>query len=552
VWRLKTYSVTETPAYCIEEEGPECYTFNALGHDTPLYNVAQPETSPTHIADVLNLPTPIRRRPFEDRTVKKRPSKPRLASADYYDDSLAMWLLERDSKQQAQLIPIPRESVIPANLSDWHRFRPARGFVAVDPVLGRIVFPSNQKPKRGVVVSYRYAFSADIGGGEYERPLSEAAGAQVFRVGKDEALKTIAAALDAWRKPEPSKRPRAAVIELQDSGVYTEQININLDPGEYLQLRAAQRKRPVLRLLDYQSSLPDALSIQGRKGSRFILDGLTIGGRGIQINGQESSSEEFETPATPGDDDLCDVTIRHCTLVPGWSLECDCEPRRPNDPSIKLEYSLARIRIEHSILGSITTEARERASEPQQIQITDSILDGTSEDRIALGSSRGALSYVALTIARSTVVGRVQTHSIELAENTIFDGVVTVGRRGRGCVRFCYVPDESRTPRRYECQPDLVKQAVIENTKIPAEEKAAVMEQESDRVRPVFNSLRYGTPSYCQLADRCAEEITRGADDESEMGVFHDLFQPQRAANLRARLDEFTPAGMDAGIVYAN
>ena len=552
VWRLKTYSVTQTPAYCIEEEGPECYTFNALGHDTQLYNVAQPETSPTHIADVLNLPTPIRRRPFEDHTDKKRPSKPRHASADYYDHSLSLWLLERDSKQQTQLIPIPRESVIPANLSDWHRFRPARNFVAVDPVLGRIVFPSNQKPKRGVVVSYRYAFSADIGGGEYERPLSEAAGAQMFRVGKNEELKTIAAALEAWRKPEPEKRARAAVIEIQDSGVYTEQISINLDPGEYLQLRAAQRKRPVLRLLDYQSSLPDALSIQGRNGSRFILDGLTIGGRGIQINGQESSSEDFDSPATPSDDDLCDVTIRHCTLVPGWSLECDCEPRRPNDPSIKLEYSVARIRIEHSILGSITTEARERASEPQQIQITDSVLDATSEERIALGSSRGAVSYVALTIARSTVIGRVQTHSIELAENTIFNGVVTVGRRGRGCVRFCYVPDESRTPRRYECQPDLVKQAVVENTDVPAEEKEAVMEQESDRVRPVFNSLRYGTPSYCQLADRCAEEITRGADDESEMGVFHDLFQPQRAANLRARLDEFTPAGMDAGIVYAN
>jgi hypothetical protein len=95
-----------------------------------------------------------------------------------------------------------------------------------------------------------------------------------------------------------------------------------------------------------------------------------------------------------------------------------------------------------------------------------------------------------------------------------------------------------------------VKQAVMEKTGLA--DKAAMMDQEADRVRPIFNSLRYGTPAYCQLADRCAEEITRGADDESEMGVFHDLFQPQRAANLRARLDEFTPAGMDAGIVYAN
>jgi hypothetical protein len=44
----------------------------------------------------------------------------------------------------------------------------------------------------------------------------------------------------------------------------------------------------------------------------------------------------------------------------------------------------------------------------------------------------------------------------------------------------------------------------------------------------------------------------RGADDESEMGVFDDLYQPQRADSLRARLDEYTPAGMTAGIVFAS
>ena len=77
-------------------------------------------------------------------------------------------------------------------------------------------------------------------------------------------------------------------------------------------------------------------------------------------------------------------------------------------------------------------------------------------------------------------------------------------------------------------------------------------ECERQRVRPQFNSMRYGTPTYGQLADACAEEIKRGADDESEMGVFHDLFQPQRDANLRARLEEYTPAGSDAGIIYAS
>ncbi len=70
-------------------------------------------------------------------------------------------------------------------------------------------------------------------------------------------------------------------------------------------------------------------------------------------------------------------------------------------------------------------------------------------------------------------------------------------------------------------------------------------------LKPDFASTRYGTPAYGQLAGTCAAEITTGADDESEMGAFHDLFQPQRAANLRARLDTYTPAGTDAGISNA-
>ena len=85
-----------------------------------------------------------------------------------------------------------------------------------------------------------------------------------------------------------------------------------------------------------------------------------------------------------------------------------------------------------------------------------------------------------------------------------------------------------------------------------ADERSTLKDRETHRVRPRFTTTRYGTPAYGQLADDCAEEITSGADDESEMGAFHDLFQPQRTANLRARLDEYTPAGMEAGILFAN
>jgi len=71
-------------------------------------------------------------------------------------------------------------------------------------------------------------------------------------------------------------------------------------------------------------------------------------------------------------------------------------------------------------------------------------------------------------------------------------------------------------------------------------------------VQPQFTARHYGEPGYAQLALTCAEEIKRGADDKSEMGAFHDLYQPQRVANLRARLDECTPTGFNAGIIFVS
>jgi hypothetical protein len=155
-----------------------------------------------------------------------------------------------------------------------------------------------------------------------------------------------------------------------------------------------------------------------------------------------------------------------------------------------------------------------------------------------------------LTILRSTVFGIVDVHAMELAENCIFNDCVNVARRQLGCMRFCYVPNGCRTPRRYRCQPDGVEQTVKARMP-PPNDLASALAGERLRVRPQFTTVRYGNPGYAQLGENCADEITQGADDESEMGVFHDLFQPQREANLRVRLEECTPADMDVGIIFA-
>ena len=159
---------------------------------------------------------------------------------------------------------------------------------------------------------------------------------------------------------------------------------------------------------------------------------------------------------------------------------------------------------------------------------------------------------MALSIRRCTIFGHVRVHVLQLEENSIFAGRITVARRQIGCMRFCSIVHGSRTPHRFHCQPDLVLQALEKQERgvHGRRTKEAYMQQANDRVRSHFTSVRYGHAGYCQLALNCASEITSGADDQSEMGVFHDLFQPQRAINLRTRLDEYTPAGMETGIIY--
>ncbi len=67
---------------------------------------------------------------------------------------------------------------------------------------------------------------------------------------------------------------------------------------------------------------------------------------------------------------------------------------------------------------------------------------------------------------------------------------------------------------------------------------------------PIFTDRRYGRPGYGQLHLCTNPGILTGASDGSEMGAFHDLFQPQRHAALAARLADNVPAGMSAGIIF--
>lgn len=543
VWRLGAYPVEKSPAHCKEAVNPACFTFSALGNDAPLFVAAKAETDPDSIADEINLPLMISRSLLERRI------------GDLHGEarSLQIWVGAASKGKQAEpaLKRMDSGDIVVTDLSRWNYFPPP-GKVAVDPLLGRMAFPSRQAPKQGVWVSYHYGFSDAIGGGGYQRKLHHPGGSKIYLVGQGQAFDNINAALHQWRQDAEQH----AVIEITDNRVYVEPLLVRFtEANASLQLRAGNRKRPVIRLLDWQTDKSDALVVSGFEQNRFSLDGIMIAGRGIELSG-----------------DMARFSICHSTLVPGWSLDEHCEPKRPAEPSIEIHSPAVCVDIRHSIIGSIQldpvisiVEVQQRPQssdrdshcadpkdqddvekiteirlDPIAICISDSILDATGTEREAIGAPGCPVAHARLSVKRSTVIGQVQVDSIQLAENSIFNGRVLSARTQKGCVRFCYVTPGSRTPRRYHCQPDLVT----------ADKAGQARQLEEQRVRPLFNSQRYGKPDYCQLSACCAVEISRGADDESEMGVFHDLYQPQRLANLNARLNEYVPAGAEVGIIF--
>ena len=514
-WRLRPYSVTGTPALCLEDEDPHRYTFSILGNSAPLFARPIPEAVATQIADEANLPVPIRRRALG-------------AHPDRFVGAGKSFQISIGDPP----VPVSAEQVVAADLGGW-RHRPRRRDVLVDPERGLMLFGHDLLPatRNAVSVWYSYGFSADLGGGEYDRPLSGHPDAVIVRLHGQAALDR---ALARWTGVEaPEQQPRHAIVEIEDSGVYDVAMHLRIASDSSLQLRAGQGCRPVIRLPD-RSTGPDALRVSGGEGSRFTIDGLMIVGNAVQVDG-----------------DLMALTVRHCTLVPGWGLGLECEPTHPARPSLELIDAAPDVCIEHSIVGSIQATISDVRRDPVRLCATDSIIDATSRERAAVTAVGAGRAHVTASIVRTSVIGEVHVHAISLADNSILEGRVDVARRQVGCLRFCSVVPGSQTPRRFQCQPDLVD-SLVDAKYDPGEARDRARESERLRVRPAFDSVRYGTPDYCRLSAACAEEISQGADDESEMGVFHDLYQPHRTAALRAALADYSPAGMDAAIIFAS
>jgi hypothetical protein len=502
LWRIQAFSSTEAPAFPVDDVAA-CYRFrfNPLGKDLPLYQKALPEVNVTHLAGAMEVPQPMLRRVLRENL-----------QSFYYGPTNSLQLFANSSA-------IPGEQVCVCDLSDatdsfgnvtgWNNL--PVGMISVDPVLGRLAFPSSQAAPTSVLVSYYYGFPAAIGGGEYDRLTSFQSGlVPILQVPKDRP--TIQQALD-------DIYATGGVVEIQNNAYYFETLSIRVNANTTIELRAADTMRPVL-------VAGAAIEVTGGPDSTLLINGLLVSGGSIHVpvtDGQGNANE------------LGSLELQHCTLAPGDSPAIGTIPAAPDMTRVVFECPNAALVIKTSIIGGL------RAVETTTVTIADSVLDGGGETVPAYLAPNEESPGAPLTVMNTTIIGKIYTRIME-ASNTIFYGRLTADdpwlspvmaeRVQEGCVRFCYLPQGSRVPSPYRCQP------------ANAEDAAGI--------QPVFNSLNYGDADYCQLNAVTDIRITQGADDGSEMGVFHQLYQPQRISNLRTRLDEYLRFGLDAGIFLAS
>ena len=510
--------------------------------------------------DPLGRTMPLVNRPAADLSVAARMSPRTVPEALTRDDVFAALNAARDAdttpdrwfedsppfRVRLDGAEVPPAQLFCCNLEKaqngtWRR--PANaGDVIVDPELGLLsLHPSDEgKP---VETGFALAQPFDIGGGAYDRRASlekwlpdfviegeappwQMGVTQIASEVTDDPLQggpvkaSLREAILAWNAQ--AQEGSRGIITVMDNATYDRPLTVNaaieLPKGAKLAIVAASwpvdeedggvrtrtagavspmHRRPV-QLGPVMVAAADA---GGDDAGELVIDGLVLAGN---LSARQGG-------------DLGLLRLYNCTVgATGDAL--DRSLRAPND-NARMSLVIDRCIIARVDLPNATGRA----------EITRSII---GEDRTAGQGGPVALALrmpqMDLSVAGSTVFGRTACRSFE-AENSILTERITVGHRQTGCVRFCYVDENSALPRRYRCVP-----------------RAA----DDPKPRPIFLSTRFQDPGFGQLNLCTPMAIHEGAEDGMEMGVGYANRDPARRANIRDAVEEFSPFGLVPGLIY--
>jgi hypothetical protein len=488
VWRLRAYANPDNPAQAFRI-GDGLYAFDPLGADRALVNVPAAKRDPFTRTKPSDVPAPLGVRATAE-------TGPPFVFSIYDKDG----------------VRIPDDHVDICDLSAWSTPTGALTApyqVAVDPRLGRIFFPPGVVPAANpILATYAYAFSGGYGAGFYQRQMT---GAPTLSVVRDPATRlpdvtmpgSINTALLTTTSPIVSYADN--VTDLSNSTTVT------VADGQTITVRAADYRRPVLR-----GVLHVTANVSAMKSATLVLEGFVFGA-GIVVSGSGTLN----------------LILRNCTV---W-------PNTASKKGVDWQGASGALTVERSLSASIVLP---------KLDVDASLSDSVIDAKGALALQAGQASVV-----RCTVFGDADVREVGLIENAIITGTVTSARTQQGCCRYSFLPRASVVPQRYRCQPDGAAQAAIDAAAVadatltPAALKA-IGDAAAEAVVPQFTEVDEGDAAYAQLSVWCPTEISAGADDGGEMGVFHDLFTTIREANLLYRLEENLRMSLEAGVLHAS
>ena len=518
LWRWKSWPIANAPAFVV---GGGRYMFSPLGQDIPLFSQPAGRSAFTLVTR-SDVPEPIDRYEFGQSLKAGKNAAP-----PFYGPSGSIELTG-DGAQ------FPSSQVICANLSNrangsWCTV-PA-GKIAIDPELGRIQFAANLSLPKSLLVSYSYGFPAEIAGGPYDRSASltlpAQAQTQLFAIVGSAAYPTFSSAVEAWNKLAPGAIGIIALPNFQSYSVDLTGVNsIQLPAGSNLSILSGE---PIpsggVVWNNSRVTLTGNIQINCTAGSPLTAGRAPLAGQmfisGLWIAGQLAITGQTAT-----------VQISDSTLVPGLGLTRDGRPVSPGDPSIVVTAVETALTLTRCICGPIAADSGGTTS------ICASIVDATSPCCVAYAAPDLASAGADLHVEGSTIIGKVRARTIPLASNTIFlarrarrdpwPAAIWSSRQQTGCVRFCFLPFDSITPKRYECLPgDAASEAELQ---------------------PQFVTLRYGLPGYGLLSGESPMAIWQGADNGSQMGAYYQIQETEAVRNVQLRAPEFLPVCMESGI----
>ena len=401
----------------------------------------------------------------------------------------------------------------------------AEDTIAIDPVLGRIAFPENALPPERVHVTYHYGFSAEMGGGEYGRAGTFTGGlAPVIKVPSQEAA-TIQAALDRLAAS-------GGVVEIENNDYYVETPVIKVAAGKTIELRAADERRPVL-VLDGE------LVVVGGDSAEVTLNGLLISGGLVRIPSRRTAGHEVNQ--------VRKVRLRHCTLVPGPSPAIEAVAPGSSPPPIEVPAQPARPgsswnpRTPSSRSSSASSVGCAPMMGPAYASLIASWMPRLKPKSHMQGLT-GTRAGAPLEVQNSTIIGKVHTSMMTWPRTPSSSPAAGVRLRGSR-------PSAPSDCSRAACAFPIYPQALKCRGPITANRNMRKRRHACARCSPP-----------CVTAMRAIASSARAVRWKSgkapmtrrRWAPFTTSIQPQREANLRARLDEYLRFGLEAGIFYAS